>query len=91
MLKFLLNSTARMQPRPCNDPAPNYVDIVRFGAHTPLPPKHTEMGKKTYTHLREVIPYKHIPMCFPRQCEIPWIARPPFWVTTPVASLMVGC
>ena len=34
--------------------------------------------EKTSTHWREVIPYKHILMCFPRQCGISWNARPPF-------------
>ena len=63
-------------------PRPNCVNIVRFGASYPLqfcsPPKHTAIGEKASTHWREVIPYKHIPMCFPRWCGIPWNARPPF-------------
>ena len=36
------------------------------------------MEEKTFTHQRKVILYKHISMCFPRQCGISWIARPPF-------------
>ena len=35
-------------------------------------------GEKASTHWREIIPYKHILMCFPRRCGIPWNARPPF-------------
>ena len=34
--------------------------------------------EKASTHWREIIPYKHILMCFPRRCGIPWNARPPF-------------
>ena len=34
--------------------------------------------KGLYT-LKEIIPYKHIPMCFPRRCGIPWNARPPLF------------
>ena len=63
-------------------PRPNCVNIVRFGASYPSqfcsPPKHIAMGEKASTHWREVIPYKHILMCFPRGCGIPWNARPPF-------------
>ena len=36
------------------------------------------VGKKVSTHWREIIPYKHIPMCFLRRCGIHWNARPPF-------------
>ena len=39
-------------------------------------------GEKASTHWREIIPYKHILMCFPRRCGIPWNVRPHFWVTT---------
>ena len=35
------------------------------------------IGEKASTHWREVIPYKHILMCFPRRCGIPWNVRPP--------------
>ena len=35
-------------------------------------------GEKASTHWREVIPYKHISMYFPRRCGIPWNARSPF-------------
>ena len=43
------------------------------------PPKYIVVEENVSTHLREVIPYKHIPMCFPRRCGIPLIANP-FWV-----------
>ena len=42
------------------------------------PSKHTTMGEKASTHWREIIPYKHILMCFPRWCWIPWNVRPSF-------------
>ena len=42
------------------------------------PSKHIPVGENTFTHWREVIPYKHILICFPRRCEISWNARPPF-------------
>ena len=36
------------------------------------------VGEKASTHWREIVPYKHIFVCFPRRCGIPWNARPPF-------------
>ena len=42
------------------------------------PSKHTTMGEKASTHWREIIPYKHILMCCPRWCWIPWNVRPSF-------------
>ena len=62
----------------CNNPTPPVQILSALG---PMPltvlfslKAHSSGGKGLCT-LKEVTPYKHIPMCFLRRCGIPWIAR----------------
>ena len=65
-------------------PHPYVYDIVLFGrSEGSLSPLRFCFssgcaGEKASYTTREGIPYKHISMCFPRQCKIPWNTRPPF-------------
>ena len=65
-------------------PRPHVHDIVLFGqpkgSLSPLRFCSSPgcAGEKASYTTREGIPYKHIPMYFPRQCGILWNARPPF-------------
>ena len=65
-------------------PRPRVHDIVLFGRPEGSfsPSRFCSspgcVGKKALYTTREGIPYKHIPMCFLRQCGILWNARLPF-------------